>query len=91
MASELEDYDGLIPFKDQATGLYGFMDLAGKTVIPALYTTVPDPFENGWAEVNDGRGHYYNALIDQLGGHQVPGQKPLPDRGICRPSGGPPS
>lgn len=68
VASELEDYDGLIPFKDQATGLYGFMDLAGKTVIPASYTTVPDPFENGWAEVNDGRGDYYNALIDQLGG-----------------------
>lgn len=68
VASELEDYDSLVPFKDPGTGLYGFMDLAGKTVVPASYTTVPDPFENGWAKVNDGRGDYYNALIDQLGG-----------------------
>lgn len=67
-ASKLEDYDGLIPFEDPATGRYGFMDLAGKTVVSPSYVTVPKPFANGWTQVTTGGQDYSYTLIDQLGG-----------------------
>ena len=61
---ELEFSEGLMPAMDAETGKAGFVDEAGKWVIPPVFDDVVQPFQNGtaWVKVN-----VEKVLIDKEG------------------------
>ena len=61
---ELEFSEGLMPAMDAETGKAGFVDEAGKWVIPPVFSDVVQPFKNGtaWVKVNNEK-----VLIDKEG------------------------
>lgn len=54
--SEYGFREGLSPFNDASSGLWGYMDKTGKTVIPAKYYEI-SPFSDGLALVATGCGY----------------------------------
>ncbi|MCI2055699.1 MAG: WG repeat-containing protein [Oscillibacter sp.] len=65
-------YGGLIPFCDEASGLYGYLNADGSVAIPATYSAVY-PFGNGLAAAQD-------AATGKKGFLDVSGQWAIPPR-----------